>query len=377
MPDPYNVAFAPWMVAGVRTQWDNMRPYLEQRDDLRARIVEIDPFLTGGRIERLPLVPATIKGTVRSMLCATPLFRAPRLDAVWIQDLRSTLPYALSRGTYDRTPLIFTGDSTSIQQAAFGDYYAKSPNRSLRGRVRDGLERFYLNRAAVLNPWSEWAARSMRDDYGVPSGRVRVIPPGVDLDRWPPTRHYGEGNPMRILFVGGDFERKGGGLLLDVFRQRLRDRCELHLVTRSDVPTERGVRVYRGFAPNDPALRALYASCDIFALPTRADCFSLASIEAMAAGLPVVTSGVGGIPEIVAEGESGFLTPPGDRNALAERLAALVDAPDMRARMGVMGRKIVEERFDAARNTRLLLDLIVDVCWRGSVRPRIGRNWQL
>ena len=74
--------------------------------------------------------------------------------------------------------------------------------------------------------------------------------------------------------MGTDFVRKGGDLLLEVFRERLRHKAELVLVTRAHVAEEPGVRVYGTIAPNSQALLELYRSADIFALPTRADCYS-------------------------------------------------------------------------------------------------------
>lgn len=360
---PLEIAFAPWMVAGVRTQWENMRPHVLARPDIRAHVIEIHPYKAGGLVEALPMAPSTVKGNVRAVMCAAALFRPPRLDALWLPDVRSALPYVLSKGLLQRTPIVSTTDATSAQQAAFRGYYATSANDSLRGRMRNALEAFCLNRATVLNPWSEWAARSLRDDCGIPPHKIDVIPPGIDLGRWPMvTRNRSRSDVAHVLFVGGDFERKGGDLLLDVFTHRLQGRCELHLVTRGNPPPQPGVHVYRAFTPNDPGLRALYGHCDIFVLPTRADCFSLASLEAMATGLPVVTTAVGGIPEIVAEGQSGFLIAPDDGALLAQRLTTLIDAPELRARMGAEGRRIVEAHFDAANTTARLLDVIVEAC---------------
>jgi glycosyltransferase involved in cell wall biosynthesis len=364
----FHIGFAPSTVAGMRTQWENMRPHVWERPDVTAHVAEIDKYKAGGLVEALPLVPPVIKGNVRSIICASSLFRARRLDALWMHEIRPALPYVLSKGLLQHTVLVSSTDSTSGLQARFGDLYAKAPSTSLRGRARDAVDTFCLTRLTALFPWSEWAARSLRDDHGFPPHKIHVIPPGIDLDRWPMVaRQRAQDDVVRLLFVGGDFARKGGDLLLDVFKERLQGRCELHLVTRDDVPAQPGVFVYRSFGPNDPALRALYGRCDIFVLPTRADCFSLASMEAMATGLPVVTSAVGGIPEIVAEGRSGFLIAPDDGLALAQRLDTLVNAPELRATMGAEGRRIVEARFDAARNTARLLDLTMDLCRRKEV----------
>jgi glycosyltransferase involved in cell wall biosynthesis len=160
------------------------------------------------------------------------------------------------------------------------------------------------------------------------------------------------------LFVGADFERKGGPLLLDLFRARLRQSCELHLVTRASITEEPGVRTYTGFDPNAPGLRALYAECDALVLPTRADCFSLAALEAMAGGLPVISCPVGAIPEIVSQDETGLLVPPDDGPALLAAIQSLVNDPRRSLALGLAGRRVVEARFDNAKQSRALFALL-------------------
>lgn len=362
--NPLHIAFAPWMVAGVRTQWENMAPHISGRPDVCAHVVEVYPFKSGGLIEGLPFVPSTAKGNLRSMVCTGKLFRLPPLDAVCV-NTRTGLPYILSKALLHRTVVVSMTDVTMVQMANFGGLYGKTPNESLYGRMRTMVDTFCARRATFHAPWSQWTARSLHADYGIPWHKIHVSPPGINLDLWPMQhRPRTSSDVPRLLFVGGDFARKGGDLLLDVFERRLRGRCELHLVTRDNVPEQPGVFVYRNFGPNAPGLRALYTHCDIFVLPTRADCFSLASMEAMATGLPVVTSTIGGIPEIVAEGRTGFLIAPDDGMALIQRLEALIDRPEQRIAMGTEGRRIVEARFDAARNTAHLLDLITDYCRR-------------
>ncbi|MGZ3582877.1 MAG: glycosyltransferase, partial [Ktedonobacterales bacterium] len=141
-------------------------------------------------------------------------------------------------------------------------------------------------------------------------------------------------------------------------------RCELHLVTKATIAAEPGVHVYRDFTPNDPALRRLYHISDALVLPTQADCFSLASIEAMAAQLPVITTAVGGIPEIIADGESGYLIKPHDGTSLRAALEALLADASRRHVMGVRGRAIARQRFDAGKNARRLLDHVYDLARR-------------
>ena len=165
----------------------------------------------------------------------------------------------------------------------------------------------------MVVPWSNWAADSIINEYGVPRERVQVIPTGLDTSYWQPGTAEREHERLRLLFVGGNFERKGGRLLLDVFRGLdLQARAELHIVTRDPVESAPGVVVHHNIDNNSLDLLRLYQASDVFVLPTMADCFSNASIEAMAVGLPVITTNMGGIPDIVEHGKTGLLVEPGD-----------------------------------------------------------------
>jgi glycosyltransferase involved in cell wall biosynthesis len=128
-------------------------------------------------------------------------------------------------------------------------------------------------------------------------------------------------------------------------------------VTREHVNTEglANVRVHRGLNPNSPELLALYAGADVFIFPTLADVLPLAVMEAMASGLPVVTTNVGAITEAIDHGVTGFLIPPGDVNALAEKTIRLAMNPVLRRNMGASARGVADQRFNGARNYAELL----------------------
>jgi glycosyltransferase involved in cell wall biosynthesis len=190
---------------------------------------------------------------------------------------------------------------------------------------------------------------------------VTVIPPGVDLELFAPDAVKPAGHPgrrVRLLFVGGDFPRKGGPLLLQCMREGLAELCDLDIVTSAPVPTTPRTTVHAGLDPNDPRLRALYRSADIFVLPTHADCLAVVLGEAMAAGLPIVTTDVGAQPEAVQDGESGVVVRPGDVEALGRALRRLAQDPALRTRMGERGRQLAEQRFDARVNALRLCDVI-------------------
>jgi glycosyltransferase involved in cell wall biosynthesis len=101
----------------------------------------------------------------------------------------------------------------------------------------------------------------------------------------------------------------------------------------------------------------LLARADVVVLSSRSEGLPVSVIEAMAAGLPVVASSVGGLPELVADGETGILVPAGDAVALADALARLLDDPELRRSYGAAARRRALERFDLARFRGAHLDV--------------------
>jgi glycosyltransferase involved in cell wall biosynthesis len=215
-------------------------------------------------------------------------------------------------------------------------------------------------RARGFVAWSNWAKQSFVEDYGCREEDVAVISPGIDVERFADAQRSNE--LPRILFVGADFVRKGGDLLLEVFRERLRHKAELVIVTREHIAEEPGVRVYRKDSPNSQALLDLYRTADIFALPTRADCYSLVCLEALASGLPVVTTRVGGIPDILRDGLTGHLLDVDDARALGDTLEALIAQPSRRIEMGRHSRQDAINRFDSRDSARKLFEFVCSRC---------------
>ena len=114
----------------------------------------------------------------------------------------------------------------------------------------------------------------------------------------------------------------------------------------------------------------LLRSADIFVLSTRSEGLPLSILEAMGAGLPVVASNVGGVPELVIDGETGILVPPGDPHSLGEAIKRLLEDPPLLRRLGEAGRARVAEHFDLAAVRQAHLDLYRHLlATRGLPRP--------
>lgn len=283
-----------------------------------------------------------------------------RVRAVWTQVALPMLPFVLTRSRR-RAPVYYAIDCTPLQLHRFGGHYQGVDDPATpQGKLTRACLRLFFHRCAGLLPWSDWAAQSMIRDYGASPENIHIVPPGIDLDRWFPVPREISKRP-RLLFVGADFERKGGTLLLDVFRRHLHDQCELHLVTRYPIAAEPGVHVYAGLKVGDPKLRELYQTSDVLVIPTLADCFSMAALEAMACGLPVVISAVGAIPEIVVDGETGMLVAPGRGDSLLQALRAILESPSDARRLGLAGRRRAERFFDARVQSASTLSIITSV----------------
>lgn len=284
--------------------------------------------------------------------------RAGRLDALFVHTQVAAL---LLPSVMRAVPTVVSLDATPRNVDLLAQAYDHRRQPEYVERLKVLVNRRCFGSAAALVTWCHWAARSLERDYGVDPRRIRVIPPGVDLRLFSGVAVRRPG-PPRILFVGGQFERKGGLDLLRAMR-RLGDSAELDVVTSAEVVVPPGlpVRVHHGLAPQSPGLLDLYQQADIFALPSHGDCLPQVVAEAMASGLPVVATGVGAIPEMVREGETGFLVRRGEVGQLEAALRALIVDPVRRARMGRAGQRLAARHHDARRNVRSLLALLDEV----------------
>jgi glycosyltransferase involved in cell wall biosynthesis len=184
-----------------------------------------------------------------------------------------------------------------------------------------------------------------------------VIPNGVRLDR-PQRRHPAvPAGPAIVLAVGRLRAPKDFVTLVAATAQLAPDVACVHIVGDGpDRPAvEREIARHRleervVLLGEREDVAGLLASADVFVLPSRSEGMPMSVLEAMAAGLPVVASAVGGVPELVIDGETGTLVAPGDPDALARALGALVADPAARARLGAAARARAEAEFGIEAN---------------------------
>ena len=265
------------------------------------------------------------------------------------------------------------------------------------------LERRIFERSDLVISFSDWAASSVIDDYKIPASKVKVVRNGVTLP--PPLTgirngvapngaspngnghfggngygHYsanghvggnGHGNGrhdvaedlLKLGFIGNGFVRKGGDLLLKVHQEQFSDRAHLTLVTHDPPKGLTGLRNVdiRTEVPWFELMTSVLPGFDVFVFPTRFDYSPYAVIEAMSAGVPVISTRVGAIPEMIEDGVGGFLIEANREAPLVDRVNWVIEHRAQLPAMGARARERATDRYAAERNYPQLLDALAEV----------------
>jgi len=236
------------------------------------------------------------------------------------------------------------------------------------------IKRYLLNRGDCLISISEYLAHEVERYLKSPK-RIEIVPWGVDIDTFRPIER---GAPSEVINVG--FAKRlhplsGPDILLRAF-QYARERCkrELLLKIAGSGPMEKKLKQeaarlgladsveWSGWVGTPEGLRDFYHSIDMFVMPSRRESFGVSAVEASAAGLPVIASRFGGIPEIVVHGETGLLLDPDDIDGFGEAIRTLSENGDLRRQMGGKARARAEERFDWRNSVRDMMRIYRNVC---------------
>jgi colanic acid/amylovoran biosynthesis glycosyltransferase len=256
---------------------------------------------------------------------------------------------AASAGTVAMLAATLGGFSFSF--TLHGPYIFFEPHRwHLSEKIRRALfvcciSHFCRSQGMVFAPQEKW-------------NHMHIVHCGVDPALFQPKLHQGMGN--QLLFVGRLAAEKGVPVLLDSLVQLTQEYPDLVLTlvgdgeSRADLEQKVATlglsdRVrFLGYQ-SQTAVRQHIQASDVFVLPSFAEGVPVVLMEAMAAGIPVVSTQIAGISELVENGVSGYLVPPGDADVLAVRIKELIDNPDLRSKMGQMGQLKVEKDFNVYR----------------------------
>ena len=221
-------------------------------------------------------------------------------------------------------------------------------DREAEGRVQKIINGFYFRRGwSVPVALTPEVQSSVSEFYGLPLSRVPVIYNGIDLSRCVPKTTYETGETVTILHVGRFDVPKNHPGLLEAFRLLLETHpeCRLRLVGDGDLRAdmeklarEKGIADFVEFCGMQSNVYPYLHDADIFTLPSIYEGNPMTIIEAMGTGLPIVASRVGGIPDMISDGESGLLVEP-EPQSICAGLTRLVGDAALRQRLGLAARK--------------------------------------
>jgi len=367
-------------IGGHATVHHHLAKVAARRDDVRIRIVDVPPpgfwrKAAGVAVPGLARLDADLR-PVRYQL-AQSAWVARRLpgwldgdglggpvDAVHLYTHNAGL---LSRTALRRVPYVVTIDSTNTQSNLMHPHREPTRFSGLSTSVVRAFERAVYANATRVVANSRWCARSLTEHYGIDGRRIELLPMGVSVPPEPAATAPPRDLP-RIAFIGRTMHRKGGYDLLDVHQRWLADRCELVLVTRDRVPPARNVTVVDDVRPGDGRIDELLAGCAMLVLPSRLDQWPNSVMEAMSYGVPPVVSDVGGMAEMVLEGQAGVVLADRSPETLRDAIAGLLDDQERRRRLGRRARRRVVEDLDVEHTANRLLDIV-----RDAARARAGR----
>jgi glycosyltransferase involved in cell wall biosynthesis len=196
--------------------------------------------------------------------------------------------------------------------------------------------------------------------------KLKIIHCGVEPDLFTPVQHEGSGD--RLLYVGRLAAMKGLPVLFESLSKLRQKYSNVHLTVVGDGGERRDIEAiaqqlgvadlidFVGYK-SQTEVREYLQQTDIFVLPSFAEGVPVVLMEAMAAGVPVVTTRIAGVPELVEQGESGWLVPPGDVEALVDGLSQLIESPALRNQYGKAGHAKVAAEFNIITEARKLGDI--------------------
>jgi glycosyltransferase involved in cell wall biosynthesis len=245
-------------------------------------------------------------------------------------------------------PHIIYSDYTAILSSR-KPHAGRSPFTKATREKWIALEKKTFERAVHVCTRSELVKQSLLEDYDIPQSKVTVIGGGLNLASLPeiPAR-WDHPNPL-VLFIGKEFQRKGGPLLVKAFSmvRQVLPSARLTIVTShvpDDVVLPENTHVLTHIRARSE-IENLYRAADVFVLPSVLETWGDVIIEAMAFGLPCIGVREDAMPEIIQHEKTGFLIARQDAISMADAMVMLLKNAALRKLMGNEGRSLVEKEF--------------------------------
>ncbi len=293
-----------------------------------------------GRGLRWPVAPVLLPPFIRRLYAET------RFDLLRVHSLRYIGPAALiARRRYGLdVPIV----------AHHHHLDSNWLNPVIERKVMHGAERVVVG--------SEFAQRQASQELGVPPEKFSVVYYGVDrrFRRGPRpetlVKRYGLEEKSIVLFLGGLKRRKNLFFLLDIWREVVRERSEARLIVAGSGPLLKSLQryarrlgvegrvIFTGYIPEREKVD-YYNLADVLLFPSSMEGFGLTVVEAMSCELPVVVSDRGSLPELVIDGEGGFLCDPSDGESFVRKVLLLLSDPVLRRRFGSANSQRVDRLF--------------------------------
>ena len=254
--------------------------------------------------------------------------------------------HAVANKIKSKSPIVMSASSSSY--VYLKDYLGWSEEKiQRRYRLGKGFYKLFNINDRLLNldnvkhliVWSNFA-KGIYLKFGIPEEKVSVVYPGMPLRR---SKRTETENEIRFLFIG-DLNRKGGSLVLKSFKKLMKnyDNIRLTVVTSETEKVLKNKNINcKYFMEREALFDEVFPFHDVFLLPTYKEGFGITIEEAMSFGMPVISTNINAIPELVENEKTGFLIEPGNLQELTEKMQILIDDKELRRKM----RKNTIERF--------------------------------
>lgn len=224
-----------------------------------------------------------------------------------------------------------------------------------------GITRFSILKSDAITAVSTYLKDKTVGDFGVPADRVDVVPNFVDTSVYHPGKEPCHRETLapggeKILMHISNFRAVKRVLDTIEILARVHKRIPSRLILIGDGPErirvqeraeDLGVADQVAFLGRHDSVAELLSCADVFLLPSSKESFGLVALEAMACGVPVVASNIGGVPEVVPAGEAGFLCPMGDVEAMAEAVSQILSDQELHDQFALNAQAVVAENFTA------------------------------